>query len=573
MKAVRLRNMLKVQRPGFLVLILISLVQFSCGSRQPASDPAANTALSLIPNDTPYVLASLSRSPRAYVDLQMRSLEEKGPRVLEVLRSLSEIGADDSAPAEVFQLLSPLLKELDGRMTEKGLLELGIRADPLFFLYGTSWAPIFRIELADGAKLKGAIKRVLKGAKIKYPTQQYRGIEYWRFGAKKDDNFEAAFAIVGNFAVGAAYPRKARTEVLANMFGLKKPNRSLADTGRLSALVRRHQLMPWAVLSIRPAKLGQALFGPRKGALRGFLGSGMSQTCRLESSRAIGHVPDMVAGMTSYDDNTLKGMFGFILRKQTARDLEKVRGSVPGTGTKSVVNADASLAIALKPKELLEFTISKLKEIGKKKYVCKGTKEINDLVENAQKLPLLMMFGPGASIAKLTGFSWVIDKFGPTDDMLKNAKGNIFGGTQGDIAPLLELVADTFDTPNIKGLKPNDPPVLLGGFLMSAFGKTFFSVTSENSIALSFGGQRKKRTQKIVSETTSRPPLFFGHMGKRLIRKIDELDRPLVGKASTANKAKRSLSELNSSPLTYFSLSADLRNDTLVFDFVGRYPK
>lgn len=182
-------------------------------------------------------------------------------------RQLAELEAETGDAPEGVKLLLALLVEaqrLDGNslLTQLGLPESGRSA---FYTIGA--APVLRVELAEPAALEGFLQRVEQRANVRGEQVSFRGQRYRRYpllpaGAQTRPVYLALGVREGIATVLLEGEGLGGDALRALAFGLERPERSLAQSGQLQALMDAHGYLPASLGYISHREIMRGLVEP-----------------------------------------------------------------------------------------------------------------------------------------------------------------------------------------------------------------------------------------------------------------------------------------------------------------------
>jgi hypothetical protein len=174
--------------------------------------------LALIPADSPYAFVSFKRLP---VALARRLYGAMAP-VWE-----KEDAEDAFGPSPKLDAFRQAIVDLVGAgLTPDKLAKLGMLESPRLSLYGVEGYPVFRIEIADGARLLAAVEDLAARAGFALPATTQRGEHvYWSLDLPKA---EVMISIAPKEAVVALAPVAVMARSRDLILGIEKPAQSLA---------------------------------------------------------------------------------------------------------------------------------------------------------------------------------------------------------------------------------------------------------------------------------------------------------------------------------------------------------
>lgn len=314
-----------------IVLALVA-VAFGCGPSpkpQPLSERwSAPTMLSRVPADAPYLIAMLDPAPAAAKQQMFASLDQKVAAAFHASR-----GVDRSQLEPALRASYAVLDELEGRDLRNWGRELGFDPSGRFVLYGLSVWPVMRVAVADEARVRHVVTRMLTALGVPAKPRSLRGRSYWQLDEKW---LSMIGSVVDGEAVFAVMPTRAVPQYLPHVLGLDRPARSLHASGTLNDLLARYRFLPTMVGYIDTRFTADILVGRSSSSnteldkpLRAELGP-VSDACRTDIDRLAGFVPRAVFGYRRLDTKALHATFALELPASAVTALERIRTTMPG---------------------------------------------------------------------------------------------------------------------------------------------------------------------------------------------------------------------------------------------------
>ena len=180
------------------------------------------------------------------------------------------------------KLLATVLGEFDGKMSRQGLAQLGIEPSGNLASYGIGVLPVFRAEIADTTTLDATIKRIETAAGTTFPRQNMGGVDYFEVG---DHDGALIISISGNQLLLAMLPQKVKAALLPQVLGIEKPERNIADSGKLNAINREFGLGPFSTLLVDLPHLADVILSDESEATMALFGdqrAKLSEACNRE---------------------------------------------------------------------------------------------------------------------------------------------------------------------------------------------------------------------------------------------------------------------------------------------------
>jgi hypothetical protein len=209
---------------SFCVLILVACGD--AGSSKPAPRaPAAVApaapfrALELVPADTPYFVATVDPIQDAELD-----------RYDDWMRTLADLAPPDPRNIELWRDYVDLLRGGLAQAMER----VGLGRNMRFVLYGQSYFPVLRLEVADSARLVEALTGWLRRTKSRFDTTPVAGLQTIAFRAEHMD-LVIAFPSKTEVVATLVVPGETQ-EMVEEILTGRPPKTPLAGSARLHAL-------------------------------------------------------------------------------------------------------------------------------------------------------------------------------------------------------------------------------------------------------------------------------------------------------------------------------------------------
>lgn len=212
--------------------------------------PEATRLLARVPADTPYVWLNAEPLPAAYV-------ERITPLIDATLGAWGR--ALDQSRRSHDRETAALAEALHGKMTAKGLEQLGFETNPRMVIYGLGLAPVMRLQLRDGDAVARLLERV-DAADGEIDVRTIDGHPVWTAGSPRHP-LGAAVAVVDDELVLAVYPPEVEDPLLQRAVGSALPRTSLAHTDWLRGARRDHGLLHHGVGMVEMQRMFAILAG------------------------------------------------------------------------------------------------------------------------------------------------------------------------------------------------------------------------------------------------------------------------------------------------------------------------
>ena len=475
----------------------------ACGQKEeqaavPATDEA-QSLLSMVPADTPYLAANLAPPPDAVIDTYLARWE---PVAAEIQNQLSKARTDlessggtgtDKDQGE--RLLLALLEELDGKFNRAGLESLGFDLQANRVFYGMGAFPVIRMGLKDATALLATVQRVMDKAAMQAPELEYQGVKYWRLaddsqGADGQGDVPAGayIAILPDHLALSVFPLAGEAELLPAFLGLSKPAESDA-LERLTALNSKYGYTPHGSGYLDLHKLADRFMNPETLLAKTLAASGefdaatMSDQCVTEIHGIIDNAPEMNFGVTELSENALAYQYRVQQPAPLAGQLQELVSAIPAART--VTDRVLEFAFGLKVGAARELVREKVTAIVTDPYQCE---HLQDLNRSAQEALVKLDQPMPPFVNNFRGFRLSLTEImmDPNTSIPSNARGQLavhveqpqmfIGMAQMFLPDLTELA-----------IAPGEPPVRLPETLIPVPGVVTFAAMSDSAIGLSVG--------------------------------------------------------------------------------------
>ena len=362
--------------------------------------------LDMVPADTPYVAASSRELPESLSlhMLKAAAMNENGEQIKQALES--DDSPEESARHQLLKLAYAFNAELEGKLTPEGLASLGFPLNGRSLVYGLGILPVSWIETVDPAKVDAFLDRVETRAGVQSQRATLGEIDYRRF------DFEDLLGILAQkngYLVAALIPRKSEAELLPLLFGDRKPEKSLADTGEFKKFNAKHGFLGYGEGYIDLVQLVEMGLGESRGINAQVLQAlgaepeAVSPACRNLIRYMVQSVPRIGFGFTEAkaDRYTMQGVVE--TSPAVAEWLKRLPAPVPGLGNEA--DAMFSLGLGLNLPVLRDGLKALLGTVLEQGKGCEDVDQ-EELAQNMQALD--MMLNP--MFAGLKGFNLVVNR-------------------------------------------------------------------------------------------------------------------------------------------------------------------
>lgn len=315
-------------------------VELASSPRRASASPSL---LAHVPEDTPFVVASLEPLP----DDVMR----RYARLWNAAAAGVQKAIDDVNPRTLDPETLALLREIDGRLTREGLRQLGFQPDGRFVLYGIGLAPVLRLPLSDPAEVAALLSRIDEADRDPWPRVRSGGVE---LASLREDDATIVWGVVDRELVIAAYPTALEREILPLVTGTRLPTRSLHDAGWVEQMRRSQGLLPYGLGRIDLAEIVDAWAGRgpslTTATARAWDITSDGDACDEAVRAAVVRAPEILFGATEMSGGRLAGRWVWTMDAALVADLAAVAGPAPSPRDEGVARVavafDVQAAIA-----------------------------------------------------------------------------------------------------------------------------------------------------------------------------------------------------------------------------------
>ena|GEM_PF-5068950 len=431
-------------------------VALSCGgSSRPAtlsSSWVAPSILAQVPADSPYVIATLQPIDER---LRRRLLGGVNHSLAEALKTGTQVPASERADlAPMTRALLALGDELRGKNLDNWWRELGFDPNGRFAMYGLSIWPVARVEVADPARLRGVVERVITAAGLKPQRATLGGHAYWTLGS---DELTAVAAVLDHEAVVALLPTSALAATLPLVLGTEKPAHPLGAATTVTDLLAHNHFLNVMLGYVDFRSVLAVMTGPTPSALdapvRAKAGP-IPAACSADLARMVAAAPRIAFGYRRFDDRGFDGAMVVETTPSVVSAFKRMHASVPELTTPIAGHPLFAFGAAVNPDDLIGWLRSVTADLHTQPFTCPWFAGANRAAEElAAKLstPLPPM------VRGLHGFAVVVDSLTITPF---DVEGHLL--IAGDHAPdLISMLTSSIPfLPNIP-VKPDGHPVEL----------------------------------------------------------------------------------------------------------------
>lgn len=498
----------------------------ACGStaKSPATPARGQTAeqvpppppfFDLIPANTAYALASIEPWPDELVQ-QWFGLGTGMETLVAALRDARHRGSFEKIPAHS-RFLFAFLEELDGNLSVEALNELGLDPTPRFAAWGMGLLPVARLELADGERFRATMQRVLDRAGIELTEQTIDGQRYWWM----EDVMGIAVAIVDDELALAVVPPDRKAAVLPYALGIKRPEKSMADTRELAELQARYGFdRNDTVGFVNLVRVAEALTSTGRGVHdvvwrdRDIL---RDPACAREFPALFEAVPRVAFG---WDDISVEHASGRTIvetRPDITDKLARMVTPVPGLSAKATEDVAMSFGIGIHVGMLTKLIATKADAFANAEHKCP---ELADLEPEMGKLSTQLASLQMTPFAGIRGVNVMLSRLD-----LENSDGAGIAIVAADSPPLLWNLISNF-WPALSGVtvKAGAPPTELKNLGLPAAFSPVHIAMSHDAIGISVGsGENHRLAQILASAPVADPPLLLYRVDSGLMQSLESL--------------------------------------------------
>ncbi|MGB5685266.1 MAG: hypothetical protein WBM35_05615 [Candidatus Electrothrix sp.] len=426
---------MKSTKKNALILLLVSLLLFACDKKEEEvqhqqkvkpESPKPVTMLNVVPEDTIFFSGGLEPFPLKEV-LQWSTGHFNVLKELDV-DSMLPIVQDEKIPGR--RLAAQLWFDYYAMMLSPGteLAKWGVEDKPFLTSYTVGLAPVLlRISLKDVPLFNTKIDELEAKAKITGTSETLGTATYRRYALNANNPSVDLIIGVDNERKHAVFMLDIGVDseqTLAIALGQQKPEKTLAESGRVEVLLKQYTMHPSLIGYIDHqqlitglttqegnsiAKMIQKLVPQLEGAaeLAELLEGLQTEGCRNDLVAIGKNWPQTVFGYTALDlDATPSRIDSLIVvenKDKTLLDgLQSLRGVVPqyvmGNSAESPVFA---AGIGLNVEKIAPFLTERWTAITQKQYSCSFLQEMQESVKAQQPAALAMMTGMASGVQGL----------------------------------------------------------------------------------------------------------------------------------------------------------------------------
>jgi len=519
---------------GLLALAVLLLVG-GCSNKEEegAKAVAKFDLLARVPADTPYVVAGSKPLPETLSKHLLQASRIKAEEDQEPMwQNLAQADLDET-PRRLLQFMHALSQELEGKQTPQGLAELGLPLSGRNLLYGLGVLPVAWVQITDGDKVNALLDRVEKRAGLTSVAGQLQGQSYRRLTFGK---LVGIFAQREGYLVAALLPDPQVDKLLPLALGMEKPTPSLADSGELAALSKKHGYLGYGEGYIDLVKLTEMALGEAEGInaqvliALGARPADLSPGCRALAKALVQSAPRVALGFTRVEDHAYDFEMVWETSPGVAAWLRELAAPVPGLG--AAPDAIFSLGLGLHLPKLRDGLKQFLATIAEQGKACEKVDQ-EALARSMQSID--MMLNP--MLAGIKGFELVVEgvEVPPHGAQPESVDGRLIVaatdprglfGMLGMFNPQLAMVQIPTDgTPvklPLKDLSPQAPDA--------------WAAIQGEALGIFFGRQPPKAPKAELGASPARPGVLFS-LGYNVAKVFEQL-KPMLEQGLKAGNAQ-----------------------------------
>ncbi|HEX4882409.1 MAG TPA: hypothetical protein VFV18_08695 [Porticoccaceae bacterium] len=462
-------------------------------SRQPDAD----SPLAFAPAATPYVFANLKPLPKPVLESWLALAAPYNQVQGEMLAALR---ADLGALPPVVQALVPLLEVTQGKLSYAGFEEMGLRPEGLSALYGIGLVPVLRMELGDADKFRKLVADYEHKRGAALPVEKIEKQDYWRLASPEPETPALILAIVEQHLV-VTVDIGSKGPSLAELLGLRRPERSVLDSGELAELNDAYDFTPYGTFLLDNRRLAGALSGKDAQTAAALL---PSPACQAELAGLAEAVPRTLVGYEQLEAKQLRLNAVVELREDLTTALQAVPAPVPGLGGGDRVGLEFGFGAHLD--KFADFLQARSAAVAAAPFQCEWLRPFNVAGDSQKLAPLYMAAGSITGMRlTLTELRWAgvaPESVSGTAVVASPNPGALIGMVQGFLPQLAGMNLHPGGEPQRLDLGP------AGGLLPAATQAPYIAM-SDKGIGIAVGDDAPQQVVARLGATAPEvPPLF-----------------------------------------------------------------
>ncbi len=391
----------------YLLIGALSTLLVACGDEpeKQTDKPTEQNMLAYVPADTPYVIANTKRLPRQDIELLIKKFSKiYSSMSLNMQQTMEAEGLTDKPAGKVLKVL---VDELFTDFSLEKMEAVGFKPDAYMALYGLGILPMMHLELADEEKFRAFLSRLETEAGDKLPVAEFEGKPYWRI---EIEEAVVSMALVDGQLIIGLTPTALQEKQLPYLLG-KKPEKSLAETDRLTSVINDFGFLGYGTGFVDFQQLVATAFGDKSGlsqeiwAALNIEQGEVPEQCHKELTTLVAKAPKMVFGYTEFSPKLMEQKLVLELESSLATSLQKLSTSVPGIGSK---NGLMNIGFGFNVVEAQKFLLSTAQERANTPFQCEWLLEMNKMGTAESQAPLKAPLPPFA--ADIKGVNLVVQE-------------------------------------------------------------------------------------------------------------------------------------------------------------------
>lgn len=493
----------------FIALALAGFTLAACGHKDDKDAP-----LAFVPADTPYVIANLETLDDSTRQAMLTQADAQLPSQLAQMNAAADrLAAKDPDGA---RLMHALAAEFKDKTVESFAASAGVNLKGLSAFYGLGLAPVARVQLTDPAAFDSFIGRLETAYGKKFDTATV-GSQSYRKYVSAASGTQAIVATVGKEGVAALLPADASPAMLRQALGLDRPQKSLADDGRLATLAKAKGYQSWLVGDLDMTRLLPLALGGQDPLLASVMKANASAesaktgepvanqlqtppSCVSEASRIAARVPAISFGYTKLDAKHQDMRLDVQLADDISKSFADLKVELPGLGSAGTAPFDLSLALPIA--QMRAFWSAQSDAVVAKPFTCPKLSDLND---SFAKLGPAMQKAAIPPFGDMLGLRIALDTLAANkDSAIPTFSGRIVIGNNN---PAGLLATGQMMAPALAQLRVGNDgkPVQLPANMTAIVGQPAWVAMSGKAIGLGIGAGEDSKLDSTLKDPTGDP--------------------------------------------------------------------
>jgi predicted small lipoprotein YifL len=489
----------------FIALALAGFTLAACGHKD------KDAPLAFVPADTPYVIANLDTLDDSTRQAMLAQADAQLPSQLAQMNAAADrLAVKDPDGA---RLLRAVTAEFKDKTIESFAASAGVNLKGLSAFYGLGLAPVARVELTDPAAFDSFVGRLETAYGKKFDTAT-AGSQSYRKYVSSASGTEVIVATVGKQAVAALLPGDASPAMLRQALGLDRPQKSLADDGRLAALAKAKGYQSWLVGDMDMTRLLPLALGGQDPLVTAMLKASASAesaktgepvanqlqtppSCATEASRIAARVPAISFGYTKLDAKHQDMRMDVALADDISKSFADLKVELPGLG--SAGSAPFDLTLALPIAQMRAFWSAQADAVVAKPFTCPKLTDLND---SFAKLGPAMQKAAIPPFGDMLGLRIALDTLAANkDSVIPTFSGRLVIGNSN---PAGLLATGQMMVPALAQLRVSNDgkPAQLPASMTAMVGQPAWVAMSGKAIGFGIGAGEDSKLESTLKEAT-----------------------------------------------------------------------